>query len=79
MLNEEGSEIYLKPVGDSVETGKPVALFSVARALISKGSIFIGYKRFTDTCGNYEIVLNPSKGNSVVFGEKDMLIAIARS
>lgn len=79
LLDEDGSEIYFKPVSDYIVLGKPVSLYTVVHALCLKDEIFIGYKRFIDDEGNFEIVLNPSKSSSTTFRDVDMFIVISEN
>ncbi len=44
IFDPEGSEIYLKPVSDYVETGKPVNFYTVTEAARRRNETAIGYR-----------------------------------
>lgn len=79
LLDEDGSEIYMKPVNLFVKTGVPVSLFTVAHAAAQRGDVFIGYKHFTDAgdLHSFTITTNPLKSSHVIFSENDLLIVIS--
>lgn len=75
ILDEEGSELYMKPVEDYVKTGVPVNFYTVTESASRKGHIAVGYKQVRD--GKTFIVTNPQKGDRVVYEPEDYLIVIA--
>ncbi|MEG1879456.1 MAG: hypothetical protein RR211_07470, partial [Pseudoflavonifractor sp.] len=79
LLDEDGSEIYLKPASDYVITGQPVDFFTVTRAVAQKGGVFIGYKDITRTPDGTQtrVVLSPDKAETMTFDEEDRLVVIA--
>jgi hypothetical protein len=80
MFDPEGSEIYLKPVGDYVETGKPVNFYTVTEAARRLGHVAIGY-RLVRECGDaaksYGVHTNPKKSEMVTFTLEDKVIVLA--
>ena len=40
----EGSEVYLKPIGDHVKTGEPITYYTVVEAAKRRGETAIGYR-----------------------------------
>ena len=80
MFDPEGSEIYLKPVGDYVETGKPVNFYTVTEAARRLGHVAIGY-RLVRECGDavksYGVHTNPKKSEMVTFALEDKVIVLA--
>ncbi|MEG1061249.1 MAG: hypothetical protein RSE43_06835 [Oscillospiraceae bacterium] len=79
LLDEDGSEIYLKPASDYVITGNPVDFFTVTRAVAQKGGVFIGYKDITCTADGTQtrVVLSPDKAEMMVFDKDDYLVIIS--
>lgn len=77
LLDDEGSEIYMKPAGRFVTLNKPVDLFTVFHSAALQNEAVIGYKIFSDNGESFEIVVNPDKNKQVTFKEKDLLITIA--
>jgi voltage-gated potassium channel Kch len=80
IFDPEGSEIYLKPAGDYVETGKPVNFYTVVEAARRRGHIAIGYRRLDeagDKDKSYGIHTNPKKSEPVTFAPEDRLIVVA--
>lgn len=75
ILDEDGSEIYMKPASLYVQLGVPVNFYTVTESASRRGHVAIGYKLTRD--GNTEIVTNPEKSEEVVFEEKDYMIVIA--
>lgn len=75
ILDEEGSEIYMKPASEYVKTGVPVDFYTVTESAARKGHIAIGYKKVRD--GITEIVTNPLKSEQTVYEEEDYMIVIA--
>ena len=75
ILDEEGSEIYMKPASEYVKTGVPVDFYTVTESAARKGHIAIGYKKIRD--GVTEIVTNPLKSEQTVYEKEDYMIVIA--
>jgi hypothetical protein len=80
IFDPEGSEIYLKPVVDYVEVGKPVNFYTVVESARRRGHIAIGYRRLDeagDKGKSYGIHTNPKKSEPVTFAPEDRLIVVA--
>ena len=45
LLDEKGSEIYMRPVDDYVAIDRPVIFYTVAEAARRRGEVAIGYRR----------------------------------
>lgn len=75
ILDEEGSELYMKPIGDYVKTGVPVNFYTLTESASRKGHIAVGYKQVRD--GKTSIITNPQKSERVVYEPEDYLIVIA--
>lgn len=62
LFDPEGSEIYLKPAGDYVETGRSVTFYTVVEAARRRGEVAIGYRhlaRAKTAAQSYGVVVNP--------------------
>lgn len=75
ILDEEGSELYMKPIENYVKLNVPVDFYTVTESASRQGHIAIGYKKIVND--ELEIVTNPSKKEEVIFVEGDLLIVVA--
>ena len=75
LLDETGSELYIKPASNYVKPNTPVNLFTLSKSAAKKGEIFIGYRLSKDDIKDVKI--NPPKDSIVVFEENDHVIVIA--
>jgi voltage-gated potassium channel Kch len=78
LLDEEGSEIYMRPVEFYVATGAPVNFYTVAEAARQRGEVAIGYHRPRPGAKANGIVVNPSKAATVTYQAGDRLVVLAR-
>lgn len=76
LLDEDGSEIYMKPASNYVKINTSVSLFTVYHSAAQKNEAVIGYKKFKEN-DTFEIVVNPNKSNPITFSDKDLIITIA--
>lgn len=82
IFDPEGSEIYLKPVGDYVVTGEPVNFYTVVEAARRRGQVAIGYRisaEANDASKSYGVHTNPRKSENVIFAVEDKIIVIAEN
>lgn len=82
LLDEDGSEIYMRPVADYVEPGRTVNFHTVMFAALVRGEIALGYAR-VDAAGKDPrnpggVVVNPDKTATLAFDPADRLIILAR-
>ncbi|HSG42901.1 MAG TPA: NAD-binding protein [Anaerolineales bacterium] len=80
LFDPEGTEIYLKPVGDYIATGQPVNFYTVVEAARQRGETAIGYRivsEANDAKSDYGVHTNPKKSKEVTFVPKDKVIVIA--
>ena len=80
IFDPEGSEIYLKPVQDYVETEQPVTFYTVVEAARRRGETAIGYRVAAGANhaeANYGVHTNPRKSNKVIFKPEDKVIVVA--
>jgi Trk K+ transport system NAD-binding subunit len=82
IFDPEGSEIYLKPVGDYVATGQPVNFYTVIEAARRRGETALGFRltsEVSDAEKSYGVHTNPKKSEQVTFTAEDKIIVIAES
>jgi voltage-gated potassium channel Kch len=82
IFDPDGSEIYLKPVGDYVRSGVPVNFYTLVAAAIRQGETAIGFRlahEAGDPAASYGIHTNPKKSARVTFRPEDKLIVLAES
>ena len=80
LLDADGSEIYLKPIGDYVIAGEDVDFYTVMESARRKGQTAIGYRiasQAFDSGHAYGVVVNPKKGDKISFDLQDNLIVLA--
>jgi Trk K+ transport system NAD-binding subunit len=80
IFDPDGSEIYLKPAADYVETGRPVNFYTVVEAARRRGETAIGYRILAEASEArlaFGVHTNPKKSASVIFGEGDKVIVLA--
>ncbi|MEO5645172.1 MAG: potassium transporter TrkA [Bacteroidia bacterium] len=80
LFQDEGSEIYLKPVKDYVVTGKPMNFYTIIEAAAQRNETAIGYKIASlsnDASKAYGVNCNPKKSDSLTFSENDKIIVLA--
>lgn len=80
LFDPDGSEIYLKPVGDYVEIGQPVNFYTVVEAARHRGETALGYRIVSeqhDADKGYGVRTNPKKSAEVTFAAIDKVIVLA--
>lgn len=80
LFKTEGSEIYLKPASDYVETGQPVTFYTVLEAARRRGEVAIGYRiasELHNAARAYGVRTNPRKSTEVSFVHEDKIIVLA--
>ena len=79
IFDAEGSEIYLKPIGEYVETGHPVNFYTVTEAARRRNETAIGYRLMHESgqAPNYGVYTNPKKSNKITFAPEDKIVVIA--
>ncbi len=82
LFDPEGSEVYLKPISDYIETGRPVNFYTVIEAARRRGEVAFGYRIISelhDAAKAYGIHTNPKKSTEVAFSPEDKIIVLAES
>jgi hypothetical protein len=80
LLDADGSEIYLKPIGDYVVAGEKIDFYTVLESAKRKGQTAIGYRianQAFDNSNAYGVVVNPKKSEKVTFHLEDKLIVLS--
>ncbi len=82
IFDPEGSEIYMKPVAEYVEPGKPVNFYTVVEAARRHSQTAIGYrlvKEAEDAGKAYGVHTNPRKSDLVTFTADDKIIVLSEN
>ena len=81
LLDEDGSEIYMRPMSDYVAIDRPVNFFTVALAALRRGEIAIGYRRQRGDDADHRnlggVTVNPSRSEMLTYSPDDMVIVLA--
>lgn len=80
IFDTDGSEIYLKPMAEYVETGKPVNFYTVLESARKKNETAIGFRLIADARNSsqaYGIHLNPDKSEKIIYAANDKIIVLA--
>ena len=75
ILDESGSELYMKPATNYVSIGVPVDSYILTESAARKGEIYVGYRHMGKAKEN--VVVNPYKQDRIIFGEEDQIVVIA--
>jgi ion channel POLLUX/CASTOR len=82
LLDEDGSEIYMRPVTDYIAIDRPVNFYTVTLAALIRGEVALGYSRAGvsghDPAHVARVVVNPAKSDKMTFSANDRLIILAR-
>ncbi len=80
LFDPESSEIYLKPIADYVETGRPVNFYTVVASASRRNETAIGYRIMSELSkaeASYGVHTNPRKSEMVTFAPEDKVIVLA--
>lgn len=80
LFDEEGNEIYIKPVTNYVKTGEPVNFYTVVESALRQNESAFGYRlsaQESDPTRAYGIVVNPKKSDFVTFVPEDKIIVVS--
>lgn len=75
LLDEDGSEIYMKKASQYVALDAPVDFYTITAIAAKKNEIAVGYKKQTEL--SFEVIMNPQKSDKIQFTESDYLILLA--
>ncbi len=80
LFSAEGSEIYIRPIGDYVRTGVAMDFHTLLEAAAQRGETAIGYRIAADAQDKgrgYGVRVNPDKSAQVAFTAADRIIVLA--
>jgi voltage-gated potassium channel Kch len=82
LLDEKGSEIYMRPVEEYVVTGRPVNFYTISEAARQRGEVAIGYRRVRSDAKDKRdmggVVVNPTKSQALTYQPEDRIVVLAR-
>jgi voltage-gated potassium channel Kch len=82
LLDEKGSEFYMRPAADYVAIDRPVTFYTVAEAARRRGEVAIGYRKAArdDADGRKlgGVIVNPVKSEAMQYQPADRIIVLAR-
>ena len=77
ILDDQGAEIYIRPIADYVSPGQSVSFATIVAAAATRGESAFGYKR-ADVAGTEGgVELNPPKSKSITLQQGDGVIVMA--
>lgn len=80
LFDADGSEIYIKPANQYVQTGQSMNFYTVLESAARKNEVAIGYRNIAkakDADNQYGVVLNPKKSDNFTLEENDMVIVLS--
>jgi voltage-gated potassium channel Kch len=81
LLDEEGSEIYMRHVADYVDISRPVSFHTIAEAARRRGEVAIGHRRRreggADDRNMGGVVVNPVRSEALDYISADRIIVLA--
>lgn len=79
LLNQELSEIYLKPANHYVREGQPTNFYTIVEAARRRSEVAIGYRLLEEVNNTYKpfgVYINPQKSKQVTFQPGDQVIVL---
>lgn len=80
LFDADGSEIYIKPAKEYVQTGQSMNFYTVLESAARKNEVAIGYRIISQAKvadAQYGVVLNPKKSAEFTLSENDMVIVLS--
>jgi voltage-gated potassium channel Kch len=81
LLDEAGSELYLRPAGDYVALGTEVDFYTVSQAALDRNEVAIGYRmREAGDAGRSMggVTVSPTKSAKLRFDDDDFIVVLAQ-
>ncbi|MEA2466039.1 MAG: hypothetical protein QOJ57_165 [Thermoleophilaceae bacterium] len=75
LFSAEGSELYMRPVGDYLRLDGPTSFGTLVESASRRGEVAIGYRNVST--GDGVVVVNPSKSEQIRFAESDRVVVLA--
>ena len=82
LFQSYGSEIYLKPIKNYINTGEFVDFYTLVEIAAQRNETAIGYRKIElkgSSKDNFGVVINPRKQEEVLFSENDFLIVVSEN
>ena len=82
LFQSYGSEIYLKPIKNYINTGEFVDFYTLVEIAAQRNETAIGYRKIElkgSSKDNFGVVINPKKQEEVLFSENDFLIVVSEN
>jgi len=82
LFDADGSEIYIKPAKEYVQTGQSMNFYTILESAARKNEVAIGYRVISKAKSadeQYGVVLNPKKSEEFVLEENDMVIVLSEN
>lgn len=82
LLDEEGSEFYMRPIGDYADISEPLNFYTLLESARRRGETAIGYRcrregDADDSRNMGGVVVNPDKREALLFQPEDRLIVLS--
>jgi len=77
LFTSEGSEIYVRPISNYVQTDQPVYFATIVESAINRNETAIGVIKIKDNPVENEFILNPRKSQMISLSPKDKVIVLA--
>lgn len=80
LFDADGSEIYIKPAKEYVQTGMSMNFYTVLESAARKNEVAVGYRvisKAKNADEQYGVVLNPKKSEEFTLEENDMVIVLS--
>ena len=81
LLDEEGSEVYVRPVTDYVAIDRPVNFYTIIEAARRRGEVAFGHRVALDRGGDRRkagVIVNPPRHVLRTYAETDAVVVLAR-
>lgn len=79
LLDEDGSEIYMRPIENVISTERPADFYTIIEACRRHGETAFGYCRPRgDKANPSGVMLNPSKSQTLDYKPGDYIVVLAR-
>jgi voltage-gated potassium channel Kch len=83
LLDEQGSEIYMRPADAYLELAHPMSFYTVTEACRQRGEVALGYVKKAaasadDPRNMGGVVVNPKKSDTITLEDGDRIIVLAR-
>lgn len=81
LLDERGSEVYIRPITDYVSIDRPITFFTIVEAARRRGEVAFGYKETVSDRGVRNmggVIINPRRHQARTYEATDSVVVLAR-